>query len=612
MGVNVLTQRNAPDRRGVNREESILHPKNVDYTQFGLVGTYPVTGSVYAQPLYVSAVDCGPKGTHNLLIVATMENEVYAFDADKAGASAQIWPGGNGGLKLGTGVDSSLFNDNRYTDFYHKPIGTLSTPVIGTDGQSPARGTIYLVSFQFDTASFAANGRVATPAMFSYVLYALDLGSGRILRQVTISGQYPGGGYKASTQSHKGIDLPPLHIDHGRQTTSIAIRFAGHDFEVVDATGIGGPDAAVQFNAVMQLQRPGLLLQDGTLLIAFGSRGDNDPYHGWVFSYDVATLRQTGVLCTTPNGIRGGIWQAGQGLVQDSRKNLYASTGNGDNDPPGTGPLLLGRNLGESFLSFRLESRAVRLNGWFTLFRDFTKQIPPPERGQDRLDDDFGAGAPALLPDDRIVAGGKDGWFFLIDPDQLDKVSSRDAVPQAFKASFNVARGSRLADPTKASRHIHGSPVVWTAPDSQTFVYVWGENDVLRIYEYVPETNGDPRTGRFLDQPSDFQFGKVPPQGIEFVRGDVYASNEVVDRNGMSGGFLSLSANGETSDTGILWASYPPFGNANDSDVAGALVAYDAAAFDSNQPTSGSGCSGAAGRCPAMRLATTSNFAAPP
>jgi hypothetical protein len=372
------------------------------------------------------------------------------------------------------------------------------------------------------------------------------------------------------------------------------IRFAGKDIEVVDATGVGSPHPAVQFNAVMQLQRPGLLLQDGSLLIAFGSRGDNDPYHGWVFSYDAAILRQTGVLCTTPNGIRSGIWQAGQGLVQDSRKNVYASTGNGDNDRPGTGPLLLGRNFGESFLGFRCDPAGVRLNGWYTLFRDIG-QSPTPERRDDALDDDFGAGAPALLPDDRIVAGGKDGWFFLIDPDQLDKVSSADAVPQAFKASFNLERGSRTADPKEAggdfmamrrvsgaSRHIHGSPVVWTTPGGATFVYVWGENDVVRVYQYVPEANGDPRTGRFLDQPSDFRIGEVPQQGIEFARGDVYASNEVAGRNGMSGGFLSLSANGEEPNTGILWASYPPFGNANNRDVAGALVAYDASAFDSN------------------------------
>jgi hypothetical protein len=105
----------------------------------------------------------------------------------------------------------------------------------------------------------------------------------------------------------------------------------------------------------------------------------------------------------------------------------------------------VGRNLGESFLGFRFDDTGLRLNGWFSMFKDFDQQ-PPPETRDDQRDDDYGAGAPALLPDDRIVAGGKDGWFFLIDPDQLDKVSSKDAVPQAFKASFNTDRGSRIGD----------------------------------------------------------------------------------------------------------------------------------------------------------------------
>ena len=89
---------------------------------------------------------------------------------------------------------------------------------------------------------------------------------------------------------------------------------------MIDATGIGAHDPQVHFNAVMQLQRPGLLLLDGAIYVAFGSRGDFDPWHGWVFAYRAADLARLDLLCTTPNGSQGGIWQAGQGLLADSRR----------------------------------------------------------------------------------------------------------------------------------------------------------------------------------------------------------------------------------------------------------------------------------------------------
>lgn len=81
---------------------------------------------------------------------------------------------------------------------------------------------------------------------------------------------------------------------------------------------------------MQQIQTPGLLLVEGVIYSAFGSHGDADPYHGWVFANDASTLESKGVFCTTANGPRGGIWQAGEGLVADSDGYIYAATGNGD------------------------------------------------------------------------------------------------------------------------------------------------------------------------------------------------------------------------------------------------------------------------------------------
>ena len=51
-----------------------------------------MTGQVYAEPLYVSNLNMGALGTHNVVFVATENNDVYAFDAVNNGAGGgQLW-----------------------------------------------------------------------------------------------------------------------------------------------------------------------------------------------------------------------------------------------------------------------------------------------------------------------------------------------------------------------------------------------------------------------------------------------------------------------------------------------------------------------------------------
>ena len=69
---------------GSNLTETVLTPANVTANTFGLNFTIPVDDNVYAQPLYVPNVTVPKHGKHNLLIVATMSDTVYAFDADVA------------------------------------------------------------------------------------------------------------------------------------------------------------------------------------------------------------------------------------------------------------------------------------------------------------------------------------------------------------------------------------------------------------------------------------------------------------------------------------------------------------------------------------------------
>src|SRR5277367_1875424 len=84
---SILTQHYDNARTGQNTNETILTPTNVSAPMsFGKLFTFPVTGYVYAQPLYVPAVVIPGHGTHNVLYVATEHDLVYAFDADTLGA----------------------------------------------------------------------------------------------------------------------------------------------------------------------------------------------------------------------------------------------------------------------------------------------------------------------------------------------------------------------------------------------------------------------------------------------------------------------------------------------------------------------------------------------
>ena len=79
---------------------------------------------------------------------------------------------------------------------------------------------------------------------------------------------------------------------------------------------------------MLQLQCPALVLSGEVVYAAFGSHADNGLFHGWLMGYDAATLTQTSVWNTTPNGIKGAIWRSVAGVTVDTSGNLYMITGN--------------------------------------------------------------------------------------------------------------------------------------------------------------------------------------------------------------------------------------------------------------------------------------------
>jgi hypothetical protein len=261
---DVLTYHNNDARTGVNPKETILTPSNVNVTTFGKLFTTPVDGRVDAQPLYLTSVTTS-SGTHNLLIVATEHDSVYAFDAD---TGVRIW----GITTLKSGEKTS---DDRGCSQVEPEIGVTSTPVISRPAGT--NGVIYAVAMSKDGTG-----------NYHQRLHALDAATGKELFKgpVEITAKYPG-------------------------------------------TGDNSSGGFVIFDPSQYKERSGLLLVNGIVYLAWASHCDIRPYTGWVMGYNAKTLAQTTVLNVTPNGNEGAFWGSGAGLTSDGNANLYALDANG-------------------------------------------------------------------------------------------------------------------------------------------------------------------------------------------------------------------------------------------------------------------------------------------
>ena len=169
---DVPTYHNDIARTGQNLSETILTASNVTASTFGKLGFYPTDGLVDAEPLYASAVTISGQGTHNVLIVVSEHDTVYAFDAD---TGATLWSAS----MLQPGETTS---DARSCNQVTPEIGITSTPVI--DRTSGPNGTVYLIAM-------SKNGTTYYQRM-----HALDLALGTELfgGPVTIQATYPGTG----------------------------------------------------------------------------------------------------------------------------------------------------------------------------------------------------------------------------------------------------------------------------------------------------------------------------------------------------------------------------------------------------------------------------------
>ena len=369
----VFTQRYDNARSGANTHEVYLTPSNVTVDRFGKLFSLSTDGDVYAQPLYMENVSIPSHGMHNVLFVATQNDSVYAFDADGQ-STTPLWRVSfiNPAAGVTTVPCQDVYGGSTASCDIAPVIGITSTPVIDPDD-----GVLYLTAKTKELQEATCTSNCGYN--YVYRLHALDITTGaeKFRGPVMISASVPGTGYD----------------------------------------NVGG---TVTFAAKQQLQRPGLLLLNGTLYIGFGSQGDVDDYHGWLMAYNATTLKQMAVFNTTPNARRGAIWQGGGGISADTNvpPNLYIVTANGDFDA-NTG--------GVDYSDSTLRMQLVPLTSGQFQFQVLDYFTPADQAWMEGNDLDLGSSPALLLPDQPgpyphlLATGGKDGRIWLLNRDNLGK-----------------------------------------------------------------------------------------------------------------------------------------------------------------------------------------------
>jgi hypothetical protein len=357
---DVLTFHNDMARTGQNLDETILNPSNVNSDSFGKLFTLTVDGKVDAQPLLADGVVISGEGTHNVLIVVTEHDSVYALDAD---TGVSLW-------KVSVLKPGETPSDSRNCGQVAPEIGVTSAPVINRSGGP--HGAIYLVAMSKD-----ASGN------YHQRLHALDLTTGAELFSgpKEIQATYPGKGDNST-------------------------------------------NGKVVFDPAQYKERTGLLLVKGTVYTAWASHCDIRPYTGWIMGYSATTLAQTTVLDVTPNGEEGAIWMAQAGLAADSTGNIYLLDANGSFDTtlnaegfPSKG------DYGNAFLKLST-SGGLAVADYFEMKNERQENSTDTDLGSGGAmvlpDVKDGAGTAWHL----AVGAGKDGNLYLVNRDSMGKYSS--------------------------------------------------------------------------------------------------------------------------------------------------------------------------------------------
>lgn len=348
-------------------------------------------------------------------------------------------------------------------------------------------------------------------------VYALDASTGAVLWQTHIAAPVPSGDLPCGDISPTvGITSTPV-IDPTLgevfvvDDESTAGNGASHHLVGLDlVTGAILLDTPVDppgSHPLYQLQRPGLALDDGEVIIGFGGNAgdcesDTNPYHGWLVAVpESGGSMQAFEVASDPGDSQGAIWMGGAAPVIDGSGNIWVATGNSAFTSPSD--------------PYDDSDGVLELSPSLTLEQAFA----PSDWYNDNADDfDLGSMVPAILNNGLVFQGGKSQTGYLLSQAALGGVGGQLATATGYCGNDvdggAAVVGNIVYSPCESgvvATQVSGSPatisVLWQTPTGSGGPPIVAGGLVWTIDDHNGHLYGlDPTTG---DPVQSFALGSI-------------------------------------------------------------------------------------------------------
>jgi hypothetical protein len=557
MSLAITTRSYDNTRSGANTQETILTPTAIRTRGIKVLFRLDLPGDARgceAQPLIVPGVKLADGSTHDVVYVATMANQVFAFDAN---SGAQLWM-----KQYGTPINGSADIDEH---LINEHWGILSTPVIDAHA-----GVMYACIWTSNNGSYK-NGQ--------HFLHAIRLSDGsEIHPALNLEGVTYTPGHGRPVQKFKSAE---------RKQRAALLLLNGTVFM---AFGTVAETAKTARGWLIAVDTAKFQVTATWTSTSHGSGGGI-----WGSGGGPAADANGNIYVTTGNGDFDGVTDFGESIVK-----LRYTPPSGNNPgslavvdwwTPWTDDGRTGGNPdGEAAKQPEAKAKPTNYRRDKALARQFGARAAMNMAGS-WGDQDLGAAGPVLVPDlGVILSSNKDGILYTVNMNNLGKTVPTDLDPAHAANNYAKLKAPPIfytyypgtqKSPAPANstalnfwgdnctHHLHGTPVLWKSAAHGWTHFCWGENGNLRAWA-LSNAGVSTYLACSAEVASADCVDSAAPDG---------------PKGGMPGGMISLSANGDQD--GVIWASIP-YTDANMVKSPGRFLAYDAANFGKYSDGSGS------------------------